>query len=81
MTPENIALALAAEIRAEAAAQQVSTPDLAERASISRPSAYRYLSGARDLPVSALLAFARVLGVPPADLMDRAQQRASRDAQ
>lgn len=73
--------ALVAEIRAEAAAQQLTTTTLAERAGISRPSAYRYLAGERDLPVSVLLDFARVLGVPASDLLDRAQQRARRDPQ
>lgn len=81
MTPENIVLALAAEIRAEAAAQRISTAELASRAGISKPSAYRYLAAERDLPISALLGFARALSVPAADLMDRAQKRASRDSQ
>ena len=80
MAPQKIAAALVAESRAEAAAQRIGTADLAARAGISKPSAYRYLAGERDLPLSVLLDFARVLGVPAAELLDRAQQRASSDA-
>lgn len=80
MTPQKIAAALVAEIRAEAAAQCIGTTDLAARAGISKPSAYRYLAGERDLPLSVLLDFARVLDVSAADLLDRAQKRARRDA-
>lgn len=81
MQPEKIANALAAEIRAEAAAQRLSLPDLAERANVSRPSVYRYLSGERDIPVSALLALSMALRIGVADLFDRAHERARRDAE
>lgn len=80
MTPHKLATALADEIRAEAAAQRIGIADLAARAGISKPSAYRYLAGERDLPVPVLLDFARVLGVTAADLFDRAQERADRNA-
>lgn len=79
MTPERTAQALAAEIRAEAAAKRMSTTDLAVRSGISKPSAYRYLAGERDLPVPVLLDMASDLGVSAATLLDRAQERARRD--
>jgi transcriptional regulator with XRE-family HTH domain len=64
--------ALALEIRAEMARQQIGAGDLAGRCELSEPQVARRLSGAVALTVSDALLLADALGVPLWKLMQRA---------
>lgn len=73
--------ALGSEIRAEADYRAVALGDLAIAAGVSRTTLYLYLNNKRSIPLSVLLAIASHLDIGPDVLLDRAEQRASRDAQ
>lgn len=73
--------ALGSEIRAEADYRSVSITELAEASGITRGTLYLYLNNKRSIPLGVLLAIASRLDIGPDVLLDRAEQRASRDAQ
>ena len=70
--------ALAAEIRYERAAQDITTRDLAERTGIDHRTMLRYLKDQRPISVDRLARFADALGMRPDELIVRAQSRVSR---
>lgn len=65
--------AIAAEIRAEMARQNLTHAELIRRSGVSQ-SAYRYYlrTFERDLPMPALLALCDALDMPAADVLERA---------
>lgn len=72
-TPAN--LALAAELRAEAAALGLSHRALGEKAGVSYPTVVRTMSAARHTTAGELFQFAKALGMTPAQLADRVVAR------
>lgn len=73
-------IALGQEIRAEAAALDITLKALAEAVHIDRTSLYKYLDGQRAMPLPVLMDIASVLRLHPAELLDRGEQRANRNA-
>lgn len=78
---EHVLRALGSEIRAEADYREVQLGELAQAAGVSRTTLYLYLNNKRSIPLGVLLAVAARLDIGPDVLLDRAEQRASRDAQ
>lgn len=74
------AIALGLEVRAEAAARRVTLTELCKAAGVTRSALYNYLDGERDMPYSVLNALADALRVRPFELVERAEDRARRDA-
>lgn len=72
--------ALAAELRAERGAKQISMDALADRSGLARSSVLRYLNAQRVIPIDALDALAVALGVTPRELVHRAEARRDRAA-
>lgn len=68
--------AVAAELRAERAAAGITIAALASDAGIPEVTLRRYLKNTRDLPLPALVALSFALGVNPAIILTRAQERA-----
>lgn len=73
-------IALGQEIRAEAAALDISLTALAEAVNIDRTSLYKYLDGRRAMPLPVLRDIASVLRMSPVELLDRGEERARRNA-
>lgn len=67
--------AVAGEIRAEAARQQVSGRELAHRVGKPETTVARYLRGATDMSVDDIELFAAALNVSLVDLITRAYDR------
>lgn len=67
--------AVAAQLRAERAASGLTIDDLTARTTLGRASVFRYLSGERDIKMSALFELANALGVSVGELIRRAEQR------
>lgn len=74
----NLAEALGAEIRAEAAAQRITLVDLAKKAGIARATLYNWIDAERDISVPGLFSIADVLRTPASTLIARAEHRANR---
>ena len=72
---EDFAKAIAAELRAERAAQQATYEALAERMDSNPGTLYKYFSGKRALPLGTFSAVCDALGVDPMTIGQRAQQR------
>jgi transcriptional regulator with XRE-family HTH domain len=76
---ERIQAAVAAEIRAERAAQGLSQLELAERAGMKQNTLSRYTATddakRRDLPYTAFAEIAKALGLTPRELAERAERR------
>ena len=76
---EHVQAAVAAEIRAERAAQSLSQSELAERAGIKQNTLSRYTTAddekRRDLPYVAFADIAHALGLTPRELAERAERR------
>lgn len=72
-TPAN--LALAAELRAEAAALGLSHKALGERAGIKYPTVVRTMSADRHTTAGELFQFATALGLTPSELAERVVAR------
>lgn len=66
---------MAAQLRAERAAQNLTYKELAERADLKEQSVMRYLTEKRDFGASELGAMADALGISPYELMRRAVER------
>lgn len=73
-------IALGQEIRAEAAALDITLKALAEAVHIDRTSLYKYLDGTRAMPLPVLRDIAVVLRVPAGELLDRGEDRARKNA-
>jgi len=71
---EDIA-AVAAQLRAEISAAQMTVADVVRLSGISRPSMDRYLKGDRDIPMTVLYRIASILRVQPSTILQRAEQR------
>jgi hypothetical protein len=72
--------ALAAEIRAEAAAQQITAKDMQTAIGVSSSAWSNYfVARTRDVPMSVVVAVAEVLGMTASELLRRAEARASVD--
>lgn len=67
--------ALAAELRAEKAAKELTYDEIAERSNMQKMTVHRYMSGSRDIPMGKLLAMCEALGVSLPVLIERAEQR------
>ena len=71
----DIQAAIAAEIKAEMAAIDWKQADLAKATNMQASTLYRYLSGARDIPMPVFAEIANALGVSMIELAQRAQRR------
>lgn len=72
-------IALGQEIRAEAAALDITLKSLAETVHIDRTSLYKYLDGQRAMPLPVLMDIASALRLNPAELLDRGEERVRRN--
>lgn len=72
--------AVAAELRAERKAQEVTFDDLVERVSLSRATTWRLLNAERLITIEALVEVAAALGVSVLEIVERAEKRLARDA-
>lgn len=73
--PSPMSEAVAAQIRAERAAANLTKDDVLKRAGISRTTYYKLESGERVLDVSQLAAICKVLGISITLLLERAMAR------
>lgn len=73
-------IALGQEIRAEAAARGIALTELCKSANVTRSALYRYLDAERDMPYSVLADLASALRIRPFELVERAEDRARRNA-
>ena len=83
MTPiegpdEGLNAAVAAELRAERAAQNLTVQELATQSEVPYASLRRYLGAERDIHVSVLAALAEALGTTASELVAAAAVRMSR---
>ncbi len=72
--------AVAAELRAERVAQEVTFDDLVKRVSLSRATTWRLLNAERLITIEALVEVAGALGVSVLEIVERAEKRLARDA-
>ena len=84
MTPiatpaEGLNAAVAAELRGERAAKDLTTKQLSERAGIPYASLRRYLGAERHIDVATVAALCGALGLKPAEIVARASERLERD--
>jgi transcriptional regulator with XRE-family HTH domain len=70
-----IQAAMAVQIKAEMAARDWKQSDLARATGIVSSTLYRYLSGARDIPLPVFAEIAQALGLSVIELAGRAQRR------
>lgn len=68
---------LAAVVRARAAVLQLSGAELARRTGIPPQSMHRYMTGQREIPMSAFVKIAGALGVEAGDLIREAMGASS----
>lgn len=85
MTPvpgPNVGLnaAVAAELRAERAAQRVTLQELADESSVPLMSVRRYLNADRHIDIATLNALAIALGTTAVEVVESAQVRMAREA-
>ena len=71
--------AVAAELRAERKAQEVTFDDLVERVSLSRNTTWRLLNAERLITIEALVEVAGALGVSVLEIVERAEKRLARE--
>lgn len=71
-------VALAAALRAEHGASELTFEELAERSGVSKSSLLRFEKGTRDPTIGSLFKIARALGVTPAKLAVDAEERMNR---
>lgn len=69
------------QIRGEAAMRSMTTTALAAAMHMDRVTLHRYLTGKRALPLATLYAASIALGVPVRDIVDRAEDRMTREEQ
>ena len=73
--------AVSQQIRAETSAAGLSAAKVARSIGMDRTTLHRYYNGERDIPLSALFRIAEGIGIDPAIILDRAEQRAGGDAE
>jgi len=71
----DIQSAIAVQIKAEMAAKDWKQADLSRETGIVSSTLYRYLSGARDIPLPVFVDIADALGLTIIELVARAQRR------
>lgn len=71
----DIQAAMAVQIKAEMAARDWKQADLSRESGIVSSTLYRYLSGARDIPLPVFAEIAQALGLSMIELASRAQRR------
>lgn len=71
----DIQSAIAVQIKAEMAAKDWKQADLSRETGIVSSTLYRYLSGARDIPLPVFVDIANALGLSIMELAARAQRR------
>ena len=71
----DIQAAIAAQIKAEMGAKGWKQADLAKATSMQGSTLYRYLAGARDIPLPVMADIATALGMDIIELAQRAQRR------
>lgn len=67
--------AMAAELRAERARQELTLEAIANEAGMQIKTVQRYLKGERDIPFTRLRAICAALKVSPVELMVRVEKR------
>ena len=72
---ENLASAVAQQLRAERGAAGLTYKDIAERTGLAEQSVMRYFTEKREINTSVLGALCDALGVTPQDLLRRAVER------
>jgi transcriptional regulator with XRE-family HTH domain len=72
---ERFGKTVAAQLRAEAAAQGITVVELARRSGINRETLDRWLKGERAISVPTMFQLAQVLGVDPFVVVKRAEER------
>lgn len=77
-TPEQYTSAVAAQLRAERAARQMTIHELADKSGVTEQSLQRYLSEKRDIPIPVLYQICAGLGVPVDEVIRRAESRLGR---
>lgn len=78
--PDPRSIALGVEVRADMDAQGVSLTDMAARIGVDRGTLGDWLSASRPMPVPMFWALVDELRISEADLLQRAKDRARRDA-
>ena len=68
------AAAVAGELRAERARQDITWDALVEATGISKSSVLRYLKGTRDIPLPEYVALCGALGLSPTEVFERAEE-------
>lgn len=72
--------AVAAELRAERVAQEVTFDDLTERVSLSKSTLLLLFNARRLISIEALVEIADALGVSVLEIVERAERRLAKDA-
>ena len=72
--------AVAAELRAERAAKEISFEAIADRVSMSYRTLLRLFSAERFITIEALVEIAAALGVSVLEIVERAEKRVVKDA-
>lgn len=67
--------AVAAELRAERVAQDITLEELYQRSGLGRSTVHRALRAERLISIEALAAMSAALGVSPATILERAEKR------
>ncbi len=78
---ERLEAALATQIKVELVERDMTQAQLAESAGVGRPAMNRYLKGHQSMPMPTFFAVAKVLGLTPQVLMQRAEARIQPEAQ
>lgn len=73
---QTLSEALAATVRAERAARNMTQQQMADAAGMTFVSIRRYLRGEREINTAALWSIAKAFGVRPSYLMQQAEMRA-----
>lgn len=73
--PSELSVAVAAQLRAERAAADMTIDELVRRSHVSRNALIQVLKGTRVADVSQVSAICRALGVPLVEMFQRAEQR------
>lgn len=77
---EKYLLAVGQQLRAEIAASGRTAASVARLAGMDRTVLHRYLHGTRDIPSTALKRICAAIGIAPAVVLERAEQRLDADA-
>lgn len=75
ITPDSYAAAVAAQLRAERAARQMTVQQLAGKSGVTEQSLLRYLNEKRAIPIPALYQICEGLDIPVHELVRRAETR------